>query len=159
MLYSSHQIHINQLSCVNFNVGSNFKIHVPHTHNFGCWVKICVNGGMRVNFKTYSPPPPLGLTQNPFWLPYWINMMRLSPAQILFLYLQLVCSWTKRAITNNFRPRSSCSPFSGDCRTILFLQLLTGAQVTGKSHPTRTILSAQVIPLRQFTTRVFLSQQ
>ena len=52
MLYSSHQIHINQLSCVNFNVGSNFKIHVPHTHNFGCWVKICVNGGMRVNFKT-----------------------------------------------------------------------------------------------------------
>ena len=58
MLYSSRQIHINQLSCVNFNVGSNFKIHVPHTHNFGCWVKICVNGGMRVNFKTYSPLPP-----------------------------------------------------------------------------------------------------
>ena len=77
MLYSSHQKGINQLS---------FKIELGT-------LKFCGNA---CKFQNSSPSLP-GLTQNPFWLPYWINMMRLSCSDVLFLSLQLVSAPKKRS--------------------------------------------------------------
>ena len=65
--------------------------------------------GMRVNFKTLPPSLP-GLTQNPFWLPYWINMMRLSLLRCIVSFLATsVCAKKKRS--DIFPPKNRHSIF------------------------------------------------
>ena len=77
--------------------------------------------------------------------------MRLPPAQILFLSLQLV-TVCDEALHN-------LTPFLAD-RTILFLQLLTLLQVSGKSHPPQTITPRPVIPPKStHSSRLFESTQ
>ena len=79
MLYSSHQKGINQLS---------FKIELGT-------LKFCGNA---CKFQNSSPPSLPGLTQNPFWLPYWINMMRLSLLRCIVSFLATsVCAKKKRS--------------------------------------------------------------
>ena len=136
MLYSSHQKGINQLS---------FKIELGT-------LKFCGNA---CKFQNSSPSLP-GLTQNPFWLPYWINMMRLSCSDVLFLSLQLVSE--KRS--DIYSPSQKSPIYIRLDRTILFLQLLTLVQVTGKSHPPQTITPQPVIPPKStHSSRLFESTQ
>ena len=128
MLYSSHQKGINQLS---------FKIELGT-------LKFCGNA---CKFQNSSPSLP-GLTQNPFWLPYWINMMRLS-------LLRCIVSLLATSVCAKKSPL-----YIWLDRTILFLQLLTLVQVTGKSHPPQTITPRPVIPPKStHSSRLFESTQ
>ena len=113
--------------------------------------------GMRVNFKTLPPSLP-GLTQNPFWLPYWINMMRLSLLRCIVSFLATSTCAKKRS--DIFSPSQKSSLYIRLDRTILFLQLLTLVQVTGKSHPPQTITPKPVIPPKStHSSRLFESTQ
>ena len=90
MLYSSHQKGINQLS---------FKIELGT-------LKFCGNA---CKFQNSSLPSLPGLTQNPFWLPYWINMMRLSLLRCIVSFLATSVCTKKRS--DIFPPKNRHSIF------------------------------------------------
>ena len=82
--------------------------------------------------------------------------MRLSCSDVLFLSLQLVSE--KRS--DIYSPSQKSPIYIRLDRTILFLQLLTLVQVTGKSHPPQTITPQPVIPPKStHSSRLFESTQ
>ena len=84
--------------------------------------------------------------------------MRLSLLRCIVSFLATsVCAKKKRS--DIFPPKSSPLYIRLD-RTILFLQLLTLLQVTGKSHPPQTITPRPVIPPKStHSSRLFESTQ